>query len=99
MKIIHTADWHIGKQLYNISLSEDFDHFVSFLIEYIIKENVDVVLVSGDIFDSSVPGNLARKQYYSALNQLLKTGVKVIITAGNHDSIAQIEAPKEFLEQ
>lgn len=99
MKIIHTADWHIGKQLYNISLSEDFEHFVSFMIEYILKENVYAVLVSGDIFDSSVPGNAARKQYYQTLNQLLKTGVRVIITAGNHDSVTQIEAPKDLLEQ
>jgi exonuclease SbcD len=98
MKIIHTADWHIGKQLYNISLAQDFDHFIGYLIDFIKKERVDLLLISGDIFDSSVPGNAARKQYYDTLHQLLQTGVKVVITAGNHDSITQLEAPKEILE-
>jgi exonuclease SbcD len=98
MKIIHTADWHIGKQLHNIDLHEDFDHFVKYFLDYIIKEKVELVLVSGDIFDTSVPSNQARKQYFNLLTSLVKLQIQVVLTAGNHDSIANIEAPKEILE-
>ncbi|HMP28890.1 MAG TPA: exonuclease subunit SbcD [Saprospiraceae bacterium] len=98
MKLIHTADWHIGKNLHNIDLYEDFQAFASFLLKYVEEEKIDVVMVAGDIFDTSVPSNQARKQYFNVLTSLIKLGVKVIITAGNHDSIANIESPKQILE-
>lgn len=98
MKILHTADWHIGKQLHNNDLFQDFEYFANFLIKYIEEEKIDVVLVAGDIFDTSVPSNQARKQYFNILTSFVKLGIKVVITAGNHDSIANIEAPKEILE-
>jgi exonuclease SbcD len=98
MKILHTADWHIGKHLHNIDLYFDFQHFSNFLLDFIKEENIDLVLVAGDIFESSVPTNQARKQYFDILTSLVRLGVKVVITAGNHDSISNIEAPKEILE-
>lgn len=98
MKILHTADWHIGKQLYKRELFEEMKLYFDFLIEIIEKENIDVLLISGDIFDTSTPSNLAKKTYFNVLKRLFETKTKVVMTAGNHDSIMNLEAPKELLE-
>jgi exonuclease SbcD len=98
MKILHTADWHIGKQLYKRELNEEMNLYFNYLIEIIENELIDVLIVSGDIFDTSTPSNSAKKTYFNVLKRLFETKTKVIITAGNHDSILNLEAPKELLE-
>jgi exonuclease SbcD len=99
MKILHTADWHLGINLYNESLEEDHRLFIAWLLETCIPAyRPDAILISGDIFDKANPPNYARQQYYQFLAQLIPMGIKkVIITAGNHDSAAMLEAPKEIL--
>lgn len=97
MKIIHTADWHIGKRLYNTELKEDFDRFIEWLFDFIVAEKVNYLLVSGDVFDLANPSSEARAQYYNTLVKLGKTGVKMILTGGNHDSPSHLNAPKELL--
>lgn len=99
MKILHTADWHLGIQLYNESLEEDHQLFIHWLLNTCIPEHKpDAILISGDIFDKANPPTYARQQYYRFLAQLIPSGIKkVIITAGNHDSAAMLEAPKEIL--
>lgn len=99
MKILHTADWHIGKKLHKQDLLEDFNLFRNWLVELIFNEKIDVLLVSGDIFDLSNPSNEAQKAYYKSLVQLKQTGVKIIITGGNHDSPSMLNAPKQLLEE
>lgn len=99
MKILHTADWHIGKKLHKHVLSEDFELFVSWLIQTVKERSVDVILVSGDVFDLANPSNEARKQYYAALIALSTLKCQLIITGGNHDSADMLNAPKEILEQ
>lgn len=97
MKIIHTADWHIGKKLHNYDLQEDFDRFIVWLLQFIEKEEVDVLLVSGDVFDLANPSSAARNQYYRSLVSLREKVGKVILTGGNHDSPAVLNAPRELL--
>jgi exonuclease SbcD len=99
MKILHTADWHIGKRLHKHYLYEDFDLFIDWLISLIKAQEIDVVLISGDIFDLANPSAEARKQYYRALLQLRKTNCQLIITGGNHDSPSMLDAPKEILKE
>lgn len=99
MKILHTADWHIGKKLYHQELKEDFLLFIDWLVECIVRENVKVLLVSGDIFDISNPATEYRAIYYQSLMKLHKTGCKIIITGGNHDSPNMLNAPKEIMQQ
>ncbi len=98
MKILHTSDWHIGKQLHKYDLSEDLDLFFDWLINYIKTENIDVLLVSGDIFDHANPSQAAYKQYYDLLKKLINIDCKIIITGGNHDSPAVLNAPAELLK-
>lgn len=98
MKILHTADWHIGKQLHKVDLIEDHHLFFNWLLEIIKEHNVDLLLISGDIYETSNPSNESLRLYHDFLKRLIKTDTKVVITAGNHDSISQLEATKEVLE-
>lgn len=98
MRIIHTSDLHIGKRLYDIDLLKDQESYFIWLTDLIKKESVDALLISGDIFDVANPSSEARKLYYSFLIRLSKLNCKVIITGGNHDSPAVLDAPKEILK-
>lgn len=98
IKILHTSDWHIGKQLHNFDLSEDLELFFDWIIQYIHKSNIDILLVSGDIFDQANPSQAAFKQYYDLLKRLVPLNIKVIITGGNHDSVSALNAPAELLK-
>ena len=99
MKILHTADWHIGKKLHKYDLSRDFDLFIDWLCRLLEEQAVDVLLVSGDVFDLANPSSEARNQYYRALMRLRKCKCKIILTGGNHDSPAMLDAPKEVLRE
>ena len=98
MKILHTSDWHIGKQLHKIDLSEEISLFLEWLLKTIETENIDLLLVSGDLFDQANPSQAAHKIYYDFLKKMLPLKCKIIITGGNHDSAAVINAPKALLE-
>lgn len=98
MKLLHTADWHLGKSLYKHELYEDITLFFQELMEIIEREQVDVLLIAGDIFDLANPSNTDKELYYHFLSELLKAKVYVIITAGNHDSARMIEAPAQLMK-
>ena len=99
MKILHTADWHIGKKLQKHDLFADFDLFIQWLCKTIKKEAVDLLLISGDVFDLANPSSEARSQYYRSLMALRKLDISIILTGGNHDSPAMLDAPKEILRE
>ena len=94
MKIIHTADWHIGHELYGYDREEEFDCFFTQLANLMEKEQPDALLVSGDVYDSYMPSNAAVKQLNTALLSLHEASpeTEIILTAGNHDSGLRLEA-------
>ncbi len=99
MKIIHTADWHIGQRLHERSRLDEHKHFLDWLLETIQKREVDLLLVSGDIFDTFLPSAAATNHYYQFLYRLSnETETSAVIIAGNHDSAEHLEAPREFLK-
>ena len=99
MKILHTADWHIGQRLHECSRLDEHKQFLDWLLETIQDRKVDLLLVSGDIFDTSLPSADATNLYYRFLYRLFnETGAYTVITAGNHDSARHLEAPQEFLK-
>ncbi len=99
MKILHTSDWHIGQKFMGKSRQEEHKAFLFWLFETIKTENIDVLIVAGDIFDTGNPPNYALELYYNFLKQLFSIrNLYVIITAGNHDSISTLKAPKQLLE-
>lgn len=97
MKILHTADWHIGKQLHKIDLSADIELFFEWLLNTIKNEEINLLIISGDIFDQANPSQASLKQYYGFLKRMIGKNCKVIITGGNHDSASVLNAPKEIL--
>lgn len=98
IKILHTSDWHLGKQLMKIDFSQDMNLFIDWLIHRIQSESIDVLLMSGDLFDHANPSQQAMRQYYLFLKRMIAIDCKVIITGGNHDSPHVLNAPKELLE-
>ena len=99
MKILHTADWHIGQRLHERSRLDEHKQFLDWLLETIQKHDVELLLVSGDIFDTSLPSAEATNLYYRFLYRLFnETDTDTVITAGNHDSARHLEAPREFLK-
>ena len=99
MKILHTADWHLGHRLHDQSQLEEQTLFLSWIETYIIDQKIDVLLISGDVFDTGSPSNQSLEMYYSFLVKLKATSCKsIIITGGNHDSPGTLNAPKHILD-
>lgn len=100
MKLLHTSDWHLGQNFMGQSRKAEHTAFLQWLLQTLDEHKVDALLVAGDIFDTTTPPNYALEIYYNFLKELsslqhLKT---TIITAGNHDSIATLKAPKQLLQ-
>ncbi|MBC7387840.1 MAG: exonuclease SbcCD subunit D C-terminal domain-containing protein [Opitutaceae bacterium] len=100
MKILHTADWHIGQLFHEYDRSYEHQKFLDWLVQLLQTEQIDVLLISGDVFDISNPSATSIKMFYTFLNQATKANpdLQIIITAGNHDSASRLEAPKPLLE-
>ena len=99
MKLLHTSDWHIGRALYGRKRYEEFEAFLDWLAAFIERENIDVLLVAGDVFDNSTPSNRAQELYYRFLCRVAAAPHRhVVITAGNHDSPSFLNAPRELLK-
>jgi len=98
MKFIHTSDWHLGQNLMDNKRREEHEKFLDWLLDYINQNEIDALVIAGDIFDSGTPPNYALELYYNFLYQLSLSECKqVIIVGGNHDSPATLNAPREIL--
>lgn len=94
MKILHTADWHLGKKLEQYSRLEEQKEVLNELVHFVSDRNIDVIIVAGDIFDNFNPPAEAEQLLYSVVTRLGNSGQRlVIVIAGNHDSPDRIEAP------
>jgi exonuclease SbcD len=99
MKILHTSDWHLGRALYGRKRYEEFEAFLTWLAETIRGNEIDALLVAGDIFDTSSPSNRAQELYYRFLCQVVASNCRhIVVIAGNHDSPSFLDAPKELLK-
>ncbi|QEE32712.1 exonuclease SbcCD subunit D C-terminal domain-containing protein [Malaciobacter canalis] len=100
LRFLHTSDWHLGQNFMGKSRIEEHKAFLFWLLNTIKENNIDVLLVSGDIFDTGTPPNYALELYYNFLKQLSQVNSlnTTIITAGNHDSVSTLKAPKQLLE-
>lgn len=101
MRILHTSDWHLGKKLYKKERTSEHEKFLHWLSETIKSQNIEVLIIAGDIFDTPVPTTESLSQFFRFLKDLenyqnapLK---KVLILAGNHDSAKLLESPRPFL--
>lgn len=100
-KIIHTSDWHLGKKLYHEGRGEEHEAFLNWLLDFAEKEEANILLFSGDLFDSPTPGHAALKSYYDFLARWFGASPEreAFILGGNHDSGHLIDAPKSLHSQ
>ena len=98
MKILHTSDWHLGRSLYGRKRYEEFAAFLDWLARTIEDQKIAALLVAGDVFDTSTPGNGAQELYYRFLWRVSASCCRhVVVIAGNHDSPSFLSAPKALL--
>lgn len=100
IRILHTADWHIGQLFHEYDRTYEHQQFLNWLLETLVAHKIDVLLISGDVFDLSNPSAVSVKLFYSFLNQATKENrdLQIVVTAGNHDSASRLESPKPLLE-
>ncbi|WP_131780581.1 exonuclease SbcCD subunit D C-terminal domain-containing protein [Legionella bozemanae] len=99
MKVLHTSDWHLGRLLYGRKRYEEFDDFLTWLAETIHNNEINVLLIAGDVFDTTAPSNRAQELYYRFLCRVASSSCQhVVVIAGNHDSPSFLNAPKELLK-
>ena len=99
MRVLHTSDWHIGRTLYGRKRYEEFEAFLTWLAETIQQNEIDALLVAGDVFDTSAPSNRAQELYYRFLCRVAASSCRhIVVVAGNHDSPSFLNAPKELLK-
>lgn len=86
MKLLHTSDWHVGKPLRGMSRLEEHRAVLAEIAEIAIAEQPDLVLVTGDLFDSAAPAPDAQRVVWEALLALQASGARVVAIGGNHDN-------------
>ena len=98
MKILHTADWHLGLRLNKIDLLDQMHLFLDWLADIVEQENIECILHAGDIFDTKYPPQDAVDLYNKWLAKMIFLRCQVIIIAGNHDSGRFISSPKNLFQ-
>lgn len=96
MKILHTSDWHIGRTFHGYATLHDLGVALDALVAVVREREVDVVVVSGDIFDSGMPAADSLKMLTSVLGRMREAGATVVMTSGNHDSATRLGFLSEF---
>lgn len=97
MRILHTSDWHIGRSFFGYDLHDAQQVFIDHIINVVREEGVEVLLISGDLYDRSLPSLASIDLMAYALSRLSKL-TKVVITSGNHDSSRRLGFGKELFE-
>tara|TARA_Y100001970_G_scaffold238302_1_gene299429 strand:+ start:1499 stop:2695 length:1197 start_codon:yes stop_codon:yes gene_type:complete len=98
MKILHTADWHIGKKLKGIDRILEFREVLDEISQIAIDEAVDCIIIAGDIFDSYLPTNEAEKLFEETIVQIRAKNIDIVLFPGNHDSQKKFDAKSPLLK-
>ncbi|AJA90603.1 nuclease SbcCD subunit D [Borreliella chilensis] len=99
-RILHTSDWHIGKKIENFSVLKEQRNFLSFLLEFIKKEKIDLLLVAGDVYDSKRPGFEEQRLVNNFFYELSFTSCKwCVVISGNHDKRDYLSINKKLLSR
>lgn len=100
MRILHTSDWHLGHALHDVDRTWEHEAFLEWLVATVQAEEVDALLVAGDVFDTANPSATAQELWYGFLARALRArpGLQVVAIAGNHDSAARLQAPEALLK-
>lgn len=96
MRVLHTSDWHVGRTFHGRDLLRDQEAVLGGLADLVSDERVDVVVVSGDLYDRAVPSGEAVETCVRVLSRLRAAGAEIVVTPGNHDSAARVGAFADF---
>lgn len=97
MRIIHTSDWHLGQHFFTKSRAAEHQAFLHWLIRQIEENQVDALIVAGDIFDTGSPPSYARELYNRFVVELQPTGCQLVVLGGNHDSVSTLNESRDLL--
>lgn len=100
MRILHTADWHLGQTLHDIPRDIEHELFFSWLLDALEERRADALLVAGDVFDAANPPAWAQKIFFEFIARARRRfpSLDVVVIGGNHDSAARLDAPSPVLE-
>ena len=98
MRILHTSDWHLGRSLHGVGLLEAQAAFLDSVVETVVAERVDLVVVAGDVYDRALPPVDAVELAGEVLARLAATGVRTVVTSGNHDSAVRLGSNSRLVD-
>lgn len=101
IRILHTADWHLGQTFFGYDRTNEHEHFLQWLAETIKANEIDALLVAGDVFDVSNPSAASQRLFYRFIRRVTAENplLQLVVVAGNHDSAARLEAPLPLLQE
>ncbi len=99
IRLIHTADWHLGHHLHGVSRQYEHQRFLDWLLSELQHKQADALIVAGDIFDSANPPASAQSQLYEFLvkARVQQPNLNIVLVGGNHDSASRLDAPSPIL--
>lgn len=100
IRILHTADWHLGQSFFDYDRTVEHEMFLNWLAEVIHEKEIDALIIAGDVFDVSNPSAASQSMYYQFIYRVTVENphLQIVIVAGNHDSAARLEAPLPLLQ-
>lgn len=97
MRILHTSDWHLGQNFFTKSRKNEHLAFIKWLLQLVEQQNIDAVIVAGDVFDTGAPPSYAREMYNQFVVDLNRQGCQLVVLGGNHDSVSTLNESKQLL--
>ena len=100
IRIIHTSDWHLGQEIHGFDRGVEHDAFLDWLASQLIELDADVLIVTGDVYDTVNPPIPAQQRLYQFLRRTLteRPHIQIVLIGGNHDSATRLELPKHLLD-
>ena len=99
MKIVHTSDWHLGKKLKNRERITEQREVLNNLVNYVEENNVDLVIIAGDVYDTYSPPAEAEELFFNVIKKLSNGKRAVLVISGNHDDSDRLFASSVLAER
>lgn len=101
IRILHTADWHLGQTFFGYDRTKEHEYFLHWLSGEVKRNQIDALIIAGDVFDVSNPSAASQRMFYRFIHQVTDENpmLQLVIVAGNHDSAARLEAPLPLLQE
>ncbi|WP_035481311.1 exonuclease subunit SbcD [Gallaecimonas xiamenensis] len=97
MRILHSSDWHLGQHFMGKTRQAEHQALIRWLLDTVQAQQVDALVIAGDIFDTGTPPSYARELYNQLVLEMQACQCQLVVLAGNHDSVAVLEESKALL--